>query len=252
MFCKLTRNRERSSQAVGSAAGVFGSSMSYNSPRSRWAFAALCLMFFSVPCAYAQKTERDGVWDAGFHLQHTSSVSLDGTSGSSLTVDGAVGYGFSGSYNFSNHWALGLDTSWLSPHYRATFVPDGATAPDTIETNMDIVRIHAKGIYYFRDADLTPFVQIGVGWSQIDSNIINGPPVTGCWWDPWWGYVCRNYYTTYTETRPSYSAAVGVRWDMPLTGLSVRGSIGKLEVETPKSVQNANMNTVQFELLWHF
>jgi len=50
----------------------------------------------------------------------------------------------------------------------------------------------------------------GIGWTWIDTNIPDGPPVGGCWWDPWWGYVCTTTYPTKTKSAFSYQATLGV------------------------------------------
>ncbi|MBD3855301.1 MAG: porin family protein, partial [Acidobacteria bacterium] len=47
----------------------------------------------------------------------------------------------------------------------------------------------------------------------IDTNIPSGPPTTGCWWDPWWGYVCYSSYPTETTDAFSYQALLGIRYE---------------------------------------
>jgi opacity protein-like surface antigen len=68
-------------------------------------------------------------------------------------------------------------------------------------------------VWNFTDGPFTPYVQAGIGWTNIDSNVADGPPTTGCWWDPWWGYVCRSSYSTYDDTNFSYGAGVGLRYE---------------------------------------
>lgn len=195
--------------------------------------------------------ERAGDWEAGFHVADTASLSLFGFGGVSMQVESSLGYGFSGAYNFSDHFALGLDASWRSPDYRARFVPDGPGPTRVVNATMDVARIHLKAIYYILESSVTPFVEVGYGWTRIDSNIVDRPPITGCWWDPWWGYLCQTSYTTYTETKPTYGAAVGVRWD--LSGdLALRGSIGSLKIDRGRSVDNSSVNNTQFDVVWRF
>jgi hypothetical protein len=45
-------------------------------------------------------------------------------------------------------------------------------------------------------------------------NIHDGPADTGCWWDPWWGYMCASFYDTYSNTVTSVLHGVGIRRDM--------------------------------------
>ena len=68
--------------------------------------------------------------------------------------------------------------------------------------------------YNFSDKAFLPFVQAGVGWTKLNSNIITGQPQTGCWWDPWWGYICFSDWKTHTASKLSYNLGLGVRWDI--------------------------------------
>jgi hypothetical protein len=42
--------------------------------------------------------------------------------------------------------------------------------------------------YNLMAGPFTPFIMAAFGYSFIDTNIPNGRPSTGCWWDPWYGY----------------------------------------------------------------
>jgi opacity protein-like surface antigen len=72
--------------------------------------------------------------------------------------------------------------------------------------------LSANLIFNLSDGPLTPFVGGGIGYTWIDTNVPNGLPTTGCWWDPWWGYVCYTEYPTKTTDAFSYQATAGLRW----------------------------------------
>jgi opacity protein-like surface antigen len=36
----------------------------------------------------------------------------------------------------------------------------------------------------------------------------------GCWWDPWWGYICTPYQSTKSVDEFVYQLGAGVRWDL--------------------------------------
>lgn len=212
-----------------------------------WLLSALLLL----PLLAQGQSGRDRAWEGGFHLADYSSLSLSGFRGAAMEVEDSIGYGLSGGYNFTDHWALGVELSWRSPDYRATFVPDGPGPARVINATMDVARIQFKGIYYFLESDLTPFVELGYGWARIDSNILDRPPITGCWWDPWWGFICQTSYSTYTETKPTYSGAIGIRWDLR-NSISLRGSVGVLNIDRARGVDNSEVKTAQFEVLWRY
>jgi opacity protein-like surface antigen len=180
-----------------------------------------------------------------------SSAALEGSFGAAIDIDNGIGYGFTGAYNFTNQLALMLDVSWARPDYTATFVPDGPGAPQTVSTKLEIATIQAKGVFYFLDRALTPFLEGGLGWTSVDSNIINGPPITGCWWDFFWGYVCRNFYETYTDTTTSYSVGVGVRWDLT-PEYTMRATLGALAIDIDAEGERPNIETLQLEFAWRF
>lgn len=204
-----------------------------------------------LPLVATAQTERAGNWEAGFHVAAYSSLSLSGFRGAAMEVESSLAYGFSGAYNFTDRIAVGMDATWRSPDYRATFAPDGPGAFSVLNATMDVARIQFKGIYYFLDSNVTPFVEAGYGWTRIDSNIIEGPPITGCWWDPWWGFICQTSYNTYAETEPTWGGAFGIRWDTR-GDIALRGSIGSLTLDRGRGVDNSSVDTMQLEVVWRF
>ena len=94
-------------------------------------------------------------------------------------------------------------------------------------------------------------IEAGFGWTKVDSNVADGPPQTGCWWDPWWGYICSNFYSTYSENLTSYSAALGMRWDFNNYS-GIRAAYGILELDTSSNTENAQFDMWRVEYAWRF
>lgn len=213
----------------------------------------LGLLFWVALCGqtHAQAGDRARSWEAGFHIADMSSVSNINRFGASIDVDDQIGYGFTGGYNFTNRFAVLFDANWSRPDYTATVVPDGPGGPRSISTKLDLSTFQAKGVFYFLEGDLTPFVELGIGWTTIDSNIIDGPVITECWWDFFWGYVCRNFYETYSETEMSYSAGLGVRWDID-DSYMLRAGIGRLELDVDRIRADPSIDTLQVDFAWRF
>ena len=63
------------------------------------------------------------------------------------------------------------------------------------------------------DRPITPYVMAGIGYGFVDTNIPNGRPQTGCWWDPWYGYICSTVQPTKTVDGFTYQAGAGLRLD---------------------------------------
>lgn len=217
----------------------------------RRGFFALVLL---AGAATASAQDREGTWDVGFTLFDTSSEALAGQSGAGLRVDGDLGWGFTTNYNITNRLAVGGDFTWLSPDYTATTVIDNtfpiADTTVSVDAELDVATLHLKGTFNFLDGDFTPYVEAGGGWTRVDSNIADGPPTTGCWWDPWWGYICTNFYDTYAETQTSWTYSVGLRWDASADFL-VRASYGILEVDSNRS-EDFEVDVLRVEFGWRF
>jgi opacity protein-like surface antigen len=210
----------------------------------------LLIILCGLSTAASAQSDRSGTWDATFGVTDLSSEALAGAGGSSLDVDGDLGYGFGFNYNFSNRFALGGDLTYSSPDYQATRIIDGSNAVNRVSASLDVTTIHFKGTFYLTEGAIAPFLEAGGGWTRVDSNIADGPPTTGCWWDPWWGYVCSSFYDTYTETRTSYSYGVGLRWELA-DQFIIRGTYGLLEVNTAKG-ENASLDTLRVDVGWRF
>jgi opacity protein-like surface antigen len=184
----------------------------------------------------------------------TQGETVTGDFGTSIAFDGEVGWGFFGSYNFSNRLAVSGDWTFVNPDYTATYLVDNPIGPDTTATlrhEADINNIHIKGTFHFLEGDFTPFVEAGLGWTWIDSNVADGPPTTGCWWDPWWGYICTNFYETYDSTQTSYTYSAGVRWDLS-TSFMVRAEYGILSIDTSAASGSADTEALRIAFGWRF
>lgn len=163
--------------------------------------------------ANANYTKRSDKWEASFKILNNESTVIDGQNGSKTATESDYGWGFTLGYNLNPHILFNFDFSSSTPSYEATLVKDdGSTFP--IKHRMDLFESQFNVVYSLFASQFTPYVQAGVGWSFIDSNIADGPPGAICWWDPWYGRVCDGYQSTYNDTRFSYNTAVGFRYEL--------------------------------------
>ena len=170
-----------------------------------------------APTATAQNSPpRGGKWEFTLQPQYTHSTSFDSGSGSSGTVDSALGFGFGIGYNLNNHLTLGGDFFWNSANYNATVAGAGANVGNSYNVNgvMSTDTIRFTAIWNFFASDFTPFVLGGLGSTYVDTNIPNGPTTPVCWYDPWYGYYCGSYVPTKAAYYVSYSAGAGLRWEV--------------------------------------
>jgi opacity protein-like surface antigen len=177
--------------------------------------SALALLALA-PAAFAQSSNRDKTWEFEFDVNYQDSYSLDFKGGSSADTDSAWGFSVGANYHYNDRLELQFLVDWLRVDYDSTVV-SGNTPPlasYSVRGTMDTITPRINGVFNFLEGPITPYVSAGIGWAFIDTNIPQGPPQTGCWWDPWWGYLCSTYQNTKNTDAFAYQAGLGVRWDM--------------------------------------
>ena len=166
---------------------------------------------------FNQKKIHDGLryrnWEAGLLMQYQTGISNDFPEGSSIDIDSSLGFGFGFGWNWTEKLNLSYKFSLNKPDYTAIIVPEVGEA-QTIDYKMSKYSHQFNVTYHFLKGPLTPYILAGVGWTTLDSNVPEGPPTTGCWWDPWWGYICTTTWSSYKTSQFTYNIGLGLRWDI--------------------------------------
>ena len=200
----------------------------------------------------AAQNDRSDMWEFGVIVSDISSESMSADMGSTIDIDGDTGLGLSIAYNINNRFAVGADFIWSDPKYTAVLTPDdGVGLPEVINHKANLFTYTFTGTWNILEGPFTPYLEANYGWTNVDSNVADQPPITGCWWDPWWGYVCDTFWSTYSSTRTSYGGAAGLRWDSG-NGWTLKASYGFLEIDTSKATEKANMDVIRVDLAWLF
>ncbi|TMM46077.1 outer membrane beta-barrel protein [Colwellia ponticola] len=163
--------------------------------------------------ANANYTHRSDKWEASFKVLNSQSADINGQNDSTIAMKSDYGWGFTFGYNLNPHILINFDFSSTTPSYEATLVKDNGSEYK-VNHKMNLFDSQFNVVYSVFASQLTPYVQAGAGWSYLDSNIADGPPNTVCWYDPWWGYICEGYQSTYNDTRFSYNVAAGFRYEL--------------------------------------
>ena len=217
---------------------------------------ALAILLFALGPALASAQS----WDFSLAAIYQDSLSVGGEGGpetptpdsSSLDVDSELGWGGNITYNFNKHFALGLDIDYLSPDYELKLVSDTPTEPDVfIDHNFTQWNFRLKGTWNFTEGPLIPYVDFGYAWTDIDSNVADGPPVTGCWWHPWWGYICQNYWSTFSSTETSWGGAVGLRYNLRNQAF-LKFSWNRWELDSGGNSSDLTLESLRLEYGWSF
>jgi len=195
-------------------------------------------------------TQRERTWEVTLLTQYQNSISEQNDGGSSLDIDSSLGFGLGIGWNWTEKINLSWRLAYNSPDYVATIVPeDPEQDTQVISYSMSRFSNNFDLTYNFFSGPLTPFIQGGIGWTKLDSNIPDQPPTIGCWWDPWWGYICFEDWSTYKTSQFTYNLGLGIRWDVN-SAIFMRGTYNREFM----SLENGNVNfdtiTLEGGVMW--
>lgn len=165
--------------------------------------------------AGAQSQSRPPGWEFRADVLYQNQKRAYTEGGSDVKLDTNWGGSLGMTYRFNPYAELSLLLDLQSINYDAKVVR--ADVPNTsvnVSDKVDIYTPRVVGNFNFIDYPLTPYVSAGMGWSFVDSNVPNGQAEVGCWWDPWFGYICAPYQTTYHNDAFEYDIGAGLRWDI--------------------------------------
>lgn len=198
---------------------------------------------------YTIPDPRKGELEWSFAVIAQDSESAGSAGGSVVDVDSAIGLGFGFGYFVGDRFSIGADIEWLSPDYRATLVDENGNT-STFDHELSQFNFRFKGSYYFLDGPFTPYVELGAGWTYVDSNVADGPPLVGCWWHPWYGYICEGFYNTFDETSFTYGSALGLSYRLR-GGTTLRLSYNTYGLDSDDAPE-PTLNAFRFEVAWGF
>ena len=169
------------------------------------------------PGAYGPATggaDRAGRWEARGGVAFQNSATTDFKGGTKVNVASSTGFVLGARYNFTDRLAAGASLSYDNRDYNADVAGDEPGEVFPVKGELTTTSLMVSGDYDFLAGRLTPFVTGGLGWTWVDTNIATEPPDIGCWWDPWWGYVCTAFQDTKTTSGFAYELGVGLRYDI--------------------------------------
>ena len=175
--------------------------------KSAVAASALLCTFMGAQGAQAQ----DRIPEGGIDLSYQEATTLNFKGGTTARLDSDYGLSLFGGYRLNPHWSAQVALDWARVNYDATIVTTGnpASARGTYQAFTPRINV----LFNLLAKPFTPYVTGGIGYSFIDTNIPNGRPQTGCYWDPWYGYICATVQSTKTIDGFAYQVGAGLRFD---------------------------------------
>lgn len=184
----------------------------------RFGIFALLLVMTAAGIAQAGEmaTMREGHWDFTVQTRYVGDQTFENDGGASLQLNDDLGWGFGFSYYVSDQLSVGFLWGWRGLNYTATVARDDAVF-DTYSNWMDSSTLALPVEYILTRGKFAPYVNGSLGWTFIDSNIVSDYYGGGCYWDPWYGYICYDSYDTYSTEAFTYSLGAGVRMELSPT-----------------------------------
>jgi len=165
-----------------------------------------------------------GDWEFRIGPVFTESKNIAFNGGSNANVDSTTGVKIGTGWYVSPHLAIGMNFAWANTSFNGTVcstsIACSAANPPSIHIengHVDFSTLNFDGTYTFLDGPLKPFIVGGIGWQWLNTNIASAPPQTGCWWDPWWGYVCSTWQPTHGSSSFTYKVGGGLQIDFSRT-----------------------------------
>lgn len=195
--------------------------------------------------------DRTGDWETRIGVIFNNSSDADFEGGTTADFDSDVSFLIGLGYHFSESLELGGNLSFGQRDYEARIAGDqpGEVFPVKGETESTMLMLDAT--WNFMPGAFTPFVTAGLGWSWVDTNIATAPPQVGCWWDPWWGYVCTGFQPTRTIDGFAYQLGAGLRYEFSDT-FSVNGSYRITWIDFEQAQSTPDFDGFQLSLGWRF
>ncbi len=204
----------------------------------------LSLIFLAIVSTTVQAAFHDSrvkKWEFFLAPQFTNSKLLQFDNGAEADINERSSFGFGLGYNINAHIELSLEFSSSNANYTSTIVSgeDPPEEPVTSTQSLYTSSIDFGFTYNILSTPFTPYVTASLGSTYIDSGLFTGNVDQGCWWYPYYGYVCGPVAQTYTSTEFTYGAALGLRYDFNRK-LYIKGDVGKNYIDF------GNSNTPDF------
>ena len=182
--------------------------------RSFLVVSLLALSVSSVSAQLTGPTGRANSWEITVQTRYAGEQTHNGTTNTSAQMEADLGWGIGAGYNLNERFNLGFLVTWRSANYTATVVSEVDPEDTMIYSNwLDADTLALTADWNVLSKRLTPYVNGALGWTLINTNI-PANIYSGCWWDPWYGYVCASDVETYGADVFSYAIGVGARLEV--------------------------------------
>ena len=153
-----------------------------------------------------------GDWEfrIGPVFQESKNVSFNG--GSSANINSTTGIKVGAGYYVLDQLIIGGNFGYGQSNFNGTVQGGTPGLAAQIENgHVDFSTLMFDATYTLLTGAFKPYGKVGLGWNWVNTNIASGPPQVGCWWDPWWGYICNGYQPTHGASSFAYQIGAGLQ-----------------------------------------
>jgi len=190
-------------------------------------------------------------WHTRLGLNHQLSSSTDFDGGTSAEFKSSTGFLVGLGYDLSDHLEVGANFTYDERDYDARLAGDVPGEVFPVKGSLESMGVMVNLNYYFMTGRFTPYITTGIGWNFVDTNIPTEPPEVGCWWNPWYGYICEGFQETKNVDGFAYQLGAGMRYRLNQS-LSLTGGYQMSWLDFPKADGTPSYDGLQLILNWDF
>jgi opacity protein-like surface antigen len=216
-----------------------------------------CVALLASRAASAQGTGPSaGSWEFTLGPVYAFSKQIGFKEGSTVDLASNTGGRLGFAFYMTDEFSVGGDFGYSRANFNATVVGDTASGqpPTTVAIEngrTEFSTFNLTAAYHLLDGPIRPFGLLGLGYNWVHTNIATAPPQTGCWWDPWYGYICTTYQPTHGEGSLTYQVGAGVQFNFS-EQLGVNVDYRETWIELHNANGTPGFGTVEAMFIWRF
>lgn len=190
-------------------------------------------------------------WETRLGVTYQNKADADFEGGTTAEFATSTGFLVGIGYDLTSHFEVGANVSYDQRDYDASVAGDDPGEVFPVSGRLDTIGVVFDLTYNLMSGPFTPFLVAGVGWNWVDTRIATGPPQIGCWWNPWYGYVCTSFQDTKSVDGLAYQLGAGLRYHFN-DSFSLSGSYRMSWVDFPNATSTPTFNSFNLILGWSF
>jgi opacity protein-like surface antigen len=216
----------------------------------KWKMVLACIAGLALSQSVLAQS-RSGQWETRVGIAFQSSAEADFEGGTTADFDSDTGFRLGFGYHYNEHLEFGGTWGYGQTDYEAAIAGDQIGEIFNVRGEYEYMTLSGDVTWNLMAGPFTPFVTGALGWSWVDTNIATGPPQTGCWWDPWWGYVCSSFQNTKSLDGVMYQLGAGARYDFR-NNFSIHGSYRVTWVDLDNADGTPDFDGFELSVGWRF